>query len=166
MKDSFLDRTAKVSSTRGSKAAVAIKSGEMDCHAAVAARNDANNHVFICCLLFLLLVLTSACEGPRREINRPVVETVPVTSLHTRDCPNWRDGEHNTNYGNTVLPNFGCATSHNIGQVLENPDDYVNGKGYPGTADAQRATAIFEVYREPASDLSAPDASTSAVEGN
>jgi type IV pilus biogenesis protein CpaD/CtpE len=117
-------------------------------------------------LVTAVLSLLCACEGPRREINRPVVETEPVTWLHTRDCPNWRDGEHASNYGNTTFPNFGCASAHNIGQVLENPDDYINGTGHGGTADAERAAAVFVPYREPPSDLSAGETSESSVGGS
>lgn len=81
-------------------------------------------------------------------------------------CPNWFDGEHTTNYGNTTLPNFGCASAHNLGMTLEDPNDYLKGRGHSGTADTERATRVLEVYRTPARTLDAGDAGSSAAGGN
>lgn len=89
-----------------------------------------------------------------------------VTRLTTTDCPNWYDGEHVSNYGNTTLPNFGCASAHNLGMALEDPNDYLKGRGHNGTADADRATRVFEVYRMPEDSLDAGEAGASATGGN
>ncbi|MBM3617800.1 MAG: hypothetical protein FJX23_04570 [Alphaproteobacteria bacterium] len=89
-----------------------------------------------------------------------------VTRLTTSDCPNWYDGEHATNYGNTTLPNFGCASAHNLGMALEDPNDYLRGRGHSGTADAERVTRVFEAYRTPVESITSGEAGDSAAGGN
>lgn len=89
-----------------------------------------------------------------------------VTRLTTTGCPNWYEGEHTTNYANTTLPNFGCASAHNLGMALEDPNDYLQGRGHPGTADAERATRVFEAYRTPVESITSGESGDSAAGGN
>lgn len=117
--------------------------------------------------LVLIPLLVVACTGPQRDITRPQNVPLAQDEAATTDCPNWQDGDHSTNYGNTTLPNLGCATSHNFSKQLENPDDYLHPKrSAHGTADTTRATGIFKPYREPPSEIAAGTPGISAAGGN
>lgn len=74
----------------------------------------------------------------RLILNRYVVTPPP--------CPDWR---HPTNpdFNNQPSGNFGCATQTNLGLMVANPRDLVDGKSL-GTTDAENAAKAVQNYRE------------------
>ena len=73
----------------------------------------------------------------RLILNRYVVTPPP--------CPDWRKpaGE---DYNNQAGSNFGCATETNLGLMVANPKDLVDGKTI-GPADGEQAAKAIEAYR-------------------
>lgn len=88
----------------------------------------------------------SVVEDPSVPQNRLRV-TGSIGRLGAPDCPNWRDMEHFSNYGNSAFPNFGCAHAHNFAQVLENENDYFSPTGR-ASPDARRSSEVLRLYRE------------------
>jgi len=73
----------------------------------------------------------------RLILNRYVVTPPP--------CPDWRKpaGE---DYNNQAGSNFGCATETNLGLMVANPKDLVDGRTI-GPADGEQAAKAIENYR-------------------
>ena len=73
----------------------------------------------------------------RLILNRYVVTPPP--------CPDWRKpaGE---DYNNQAGSNFGCATETNLGLMVANPKDLVDGRTI-GPADGEQAAKAIETYR-------------------
>jgi pilus assembly protein CpaD len=62
------------------------------------------------------------------------------------ECPDWRKPADN-DYQNTPSSNYGCATATNLGQMVANPRDLLDGRTYGGP-DTDRATKAVEDYRK------------------
>lgn len=61
-------------------------------------------------------------------------------------CPDWRKPAK-TDHGNTAASNFGCATAVNLGLMVANPRDLIEGSDQ-GPADGERAAAAIKRYRD------------------
>lgn len=61
------------------------------------------------------------------------------------NCPDWRRSPVTT-YSNTTQGNFRCATETNLGAMVADPHDLVQGPSNI-TPDTQRSTRIVEQYR-------------------
>jgi pilus assembly protein CpaD len=61
-------------------------------------------------------------------------------------CPDWRKPA-TTDFNNQEGANFGCATETNLGLMVANPRDLVNGKTL-GPADAEATAKAVQNYRE------------------
>lgn len=61
-------------------------------------------------------------------------------------CPDWRKPAY-PDYKNTASSNFGCATSTNLGVMVANPRDLVEGQEFTGP-DAERASDAVRAYRQ------------------
>lgn len=61
-------------------------------------------------------------------------------------CPDWSKpvGEDPQN---TPPPNFGCATTANLGMMVANPRDLIQGRS-PGTSDGAAVSAAIKRYRD------------------
>jgi len=61
-------------------------------------------------------------------------------------CPDWRKPA-NADYGNTQASNFGCADAVNLGMMLADPRDLVEGRTMEG-ASGDAAAAAVKRYRD------------------
>ncbi len=61
------------------------------------------------------------------------------------NCPDWRK-PGTADYGNTPMSNLGCATAANLGMMLADPRDLIQGR-LPGDADGTVAAAAMQRYR-------------------
>ncbi|HEY4135592.1 MAG TPA: CpaD family pilus assembly lipoprotein [Alphaproteobacteria bacterium] len=61
------------------------------------------------------------------------------------NCPDWSKPSV-TDYGNTPMSNLGCANAANLGMMLANPRDLIQGQR-PGDADGTVAAASVQRYR-------------------
>lgn len=86
-------------------------------------------------------------EHPAVPANRIRVNSNHTVAQAPKDCPDW-SYDYMANYRNSVLSNFGCASSTNLVRMVEDPNDLVAGTGDSG-ADAQRSSGVLEGYREP-----------------
>jgi pilus assembly protein CpaD len=78
-----------------------------------------------------------APDTVRLILNRYVVTPPP--------CPDWRQPS-NPDFNNQPSGNLGCATETNLGLMVANPGDLVNGKTL-GPSDAENAAKAVENYR-------------------
>ncbi len=60
-------------------------------------------------------------------------------------CPDWRKPA--VDYGNTPSSNFGCADAVNLGLMVADPRDMIEGRP-EGHADGTRAAAAIKRYRD------------------
>lgn len=66
--------------------------------------------------------------------------------VRTPGCPDWRKPAK-ADYANTVSSNFGCATAVNLGLMVADPRELV--EGHPeGPADGTREAAAVKRYRD------------------
>lgn len=63
-------------------------------------------------------------------------------------CPDWRKPAY-PDYKNTASSNFGCATATNLGAMIADPRDLVEGQEFTGP-DAERASMAVRSYRQDA----------------
>lgn len=61
-------------------------------------------------------------------------------------CPDWRKPAY-PDYKNTASSNFGCATATNLGAMIANPRDLVEGQEFSGP-DAERASLAVRNYQQ------------------
>ena len=61
------------------------------------------------------------------------------------DCPDWRMSPV-TSYSNHVAPNFGCASTTNLGLMVDNPKDLVAGTT-DKNSNTQRSSQVLTDYR-------------------
>lgn len=61
-------------------------------------------------------------------------------------CPDWRK-QATPDFDNTQSSNFGCATATNLGAMIADPRDLVEGSEYSGP-DAERAADAVRRYQE------------------
>jgi pilus assembly protein CpaD len=73
----------------------------------------------------------------RVVVNRHVV--VPP------NCPDWSKPA-TADYGNTPMSNLGCSTTANLGAMVADPGELVQGR-QPGAADAEGSTGAIRRYR-------------------
>jgi pilus assembly protein CpaD len=73
----------------------------------------------------------------RIVVNRHVV--VPP------NCPDWSKPA-TADYGNTPMSNLGCSTTANLGAMVADPGELVQGR-QPGAADAEGSTGAIRRYR-------------------
>ncbi len=66
--------------------------------------------------------------------------------VNTPNCPDWRKPAH-ADYANTVASNFGCATAVNLGMMVADPHDLVQGHD-EGDAEGEREAAAVKRYRD------------------
>jgi len=62
------------------------------------------------------------------------------------ECPDWRKPS-DTDYQNTPSSNYGCATATNLGAMVANPRDLLEGRTYGGP-DTDTAVTAVESYRK------------------
>jgi pilus assembly protein CpaD len=82
-----------------------------------------------------------AAEAPAGAV-RVQVERFVVVPPH---CPDWRK-PGTADYGNTPMSNLGCATAANLGMMLADPRDLIQGR-MPGDADGTASAAATQRYR-------------------
>ncbi len=84
-----------------------------------------------------------AGRPPRADAVRVLVQRFVVRAP---GCPDFRKPASG-DYGNTESSNFGCATAVNLGLMVADPRDLVQGRD-DGPADGERAAASIRRYRE------------------
>lgn len=62
-------------------------------------------------------------------------------------CPDWRKPA-NADYGNTQASNFGCADAVNLGMMLADPRDLIEGRTMEDGASGDTAAAAVKRYRD------------------
>jgi len=67
-------------------------------------------------------------------------------SAHTDPCGNWSHDANDT-HDNLPMPDFGCATQHNIAAMVADPRDLVEPRPL-GPADATRRQTIVQTYEK------------------
>jgi len=65
---------------------------------------------------------------------------------HTDACSNWSDDADKT-VDNLPMPDFGCATQHNMAAMVADPRDLVQARPM-GPADATRRQTILQTYEK------------------
>lgn len=84
--------------------------------------------------------LTSVEAQPgvvRVVVNRHIV--VPP------NCPDWSK-PMTSDYGNTPMSNFGCSTTANLGAMIADPSELIQGR-QPGPVDAENSALAVRRYR-------------------
>jgi pilus assembly protein CpaD len=61
------------------------------------------------------------------------------------NCPDWSKPA-TADYSNTPMSNLGCATTANLGTMVADPRELIQGR-QPGPADAEAATGAIRRYR-------------------
>jgi len=61
------------------------------------------------------------------------------------NCPDWSKPSR-TDYGNATMSNLGCANTANLGLMLANPRDLIQGRE-PGDADGTASASAVQRYR-------------------
>jgi pilus assembly protein CpaD len=82
-----------------------------------------------------------AAEAPAGAV-RVVVQRYVVVPPN---CPDWSKPATN-DYTNVTMSNFGCANTSNLGQMLANPHDLIQGRA-SGSADGTVSAAATQRYR-------------------
>lgn len=91
-------------------------------------------------------VLTDAEWAGRPASPNAVRVLVHRFVVRAPQCPDFRKPA-SADYGNTESSNFGCATAVNLGLMVADPRDLIEGQeGGPG--DGERAAAAIRRYRE------------------
>ena len=72
---------------------------------------------------------------------------VARTRASVPGCPNWERPSQPT-FGNTQMPNFGCAVNGNLAAMFANPQDLVFGREGSGVGDNRTAIKALESYRK------------------
>ena len=85
---------------------------------------------------------------PMEEIERHDANIqVAYSAVTTPRCPDWRSSPV-TNYSNrTFTPNLGCASTVNLGLMVADPRDLVEGSG-DNRPDTDNTTRAIQQYRE------------------
>lgn len=97
-----------------------------------------------------------------------VTIAVPKVVVKLPDCPNW-SSKFERRYENVATPNFGCAHVTNLGMMVADPRDLMNGRS-AANWDGERAASAVERYHlretEPLlkEDLSTSDQGSSGGE--
>lgn len=107
-------------------------------------------------MLFAPLLLLTACTSPMQDGNSlPEYNTQEVKNrvgpggelISPEGCPDWTASPYFT-FNNARQGNFGCATTTNLGLMLEDPRDLERGaSGGHITPDAYRSTDVIKNYR-------------------
>jgi len=63
------------------------------------------------------------------------------------NCPNWQRPSQ-PSFGNTQMPNFGCAMNGNLAAMVANPQDLVFGREGSGVGDNRTAIKALDSYRK------------------
>lgn len=80
------------------------------------------------------------------------------------ECPDWTASATRTP-GNLPFSNLGCATVSNLGQMVADPQDLLQGRGNV-RPDAERTSAVIQEYRAGSSaSASSTDSSSSGSSG-
>lgn len=82
--------------------------------------------------LALGLLALTACQDMFSPTARPdfsirVTPTAAGSVATAPTCPSWNDETVNP-FDNQPLPQFGCATARNLADMVENPNDIVEGR--------------------------------------
>jgi len=72
---------------------------------------------------------------------------VARTRASVPNCPNWERPSSPT-FGNTQMPNFGCAVNSNYAAMVANPQDLVFGQEGSGVGDNRTAIKALDSYRK------------------
>lgn len=84
--------------------------------------------------------------NPNLEVGEAIIQ-VSYASLQAPDCPDWKTSPVTT-YSNTTQANFGCATTVNLGLMLEDPRDLERGASSGRLSpNADRASDAIVNYR-------------------
>ncbi len=102
----------------------------------------------------LPLVLLSACSQMEEKMTKSTAPTVVENSVGPNgelisppNCPDWSASPYNT-FENDKQGNIGCATVTNLGLMLEDPRDLVQGaSGGKVVPDPQRSSDAIKNYR-------------------
>lgn len=82
------------------------------------------------------------------ERNQAEIE-VAYAAVVTPDCPDWKMSPVTT-YSNTAH-NIGCATTTNLGLMVDDPHDLVRGNSGPRSHETARDTLVIDKYKTNAS---------------
>lgn len=83
--------------------------------------------------------------GPAPTANAAIL-IVERYVVRPPDCPDWSQ-DSTPNYANAPSNFHGCATRANLGLMVANPHDLVEGQEFEGT-NGERATRAIEAYHE------------------
>ena len=61
------------------------------------------------------------------------------------NCPDWSKPS-TPDYGNTAMGNLGCSTTANLGLMVADPGELIQGRA-PGSADAEGSSGAIQRYR-------------------
>jgi pilus assembly protein CpaD len=89
-----------------------------------------------------IMIGGTTAPGPVDDIRLTFIRYV----AEAPPCGDWSTNLSKTG-GNTLPPNFGCATQHNIAAMVSDPRDLV-APDASGQADAQRRLTVLDKYRK------------------
>lgn len=81
--------------------------------------------------------------APQADELRLVIGRYVVTPP---ECPDWRKPS-DKDFDNTLSSNYGCSTQTNLGMMVANPHDLLEGRTFGG-ADNDRASLAIDAYRK------------------
>jgi pilus assembly protein CpaD len=93
---------------------------------------------------------------PRADTARLVIGRYLVTPPQ---CPDWRKPS-DRDYGNTQSSDYGCASATNLGLMVANPHDLIEGRGYAGPDAELAAKAVQQYHADAVKTPTAPSASS------
>jgi len=93
--------------------------------------------------LHAVLHATNAAEATTAQAVRL---TVTQYTVQVPNCPDWSDGPY-AHFNNQVSSNFGCATAANLGLMIANPKDLLQGRE-SSLADGVVLSNSLQGYRE------------------
>jgi len=108
---------------------------------AAAGRNPAAVSAYLRKQGILAQAAASAAAVPAGAVRLQVERFVVVPP----NCPDWRK-PGTADYGNAPMSNLGCATTANLGMMLADPRDLIQGR-MPGDADGAASAAATQRYR-------------------
>lgn len=74
-----------------------------------------------------------------------IIVDITYAAVILPDCPDWRKSPVTT-YSNTVPANYGCASTYNLGLMIDNPNDLVRGQDSRKN-NAERSSKVLSDYR-------------------
>lgn len=86
--------------------------------------------------------------------------TVRTLAVKLPDCPNWSD-RPGRNYQNAASSNFGCATVTNLGLMVADPEDLIEGRENPDWDGVRAASSVVRYQTRTTEPILREDVATS-----